>query len=211
MTVARPSGTPISGSPRTGEPEYLVVGRLQRPHGVMGEILMRVVTDFPERLKGGTEVFLGPEHKPAMIADARSVRDGLLIRFDKVESREAAAALRNLTVWVPASNRPALPKGYYYHHELIRSTVVDEQSNILGELAEIIETGANDVYVVRNAQGQELLLPGIPGVLLGIDAVKHQVEVRVPEGLSMANAAGNPDPAGGRQNRPRIRRRLHGR
>ena len=172
-----------SGSPRTGEPEYLVVGTLKRPHGLRGEILMNVITDFPERLKAGTEVFLGERHLPILIEARRPHAEGMLVKFWNLDSPEAVGQYRNEVVYVRVADRPALPEGRYYHHQLLGFTVMDDAGHALGALDEILQTGANDVYVVRGTGDHEILLPAIAGVLLKIDPTARSIWVHVPAGI----------------------------
>ncbi|RME87351.1 MAG: 16S rRNA processing protein RimM [Anaerolineae bacterium] len=179
-TSALPEGD--SGSPR-GEPVYLVVGYLRRPHGVRGELLMEVHTDFPERLQPGVSVYVGEEHVPLRITGRRSHARGMLIAFDGIKTREQAAALRNQYVYVLAADRPPLPEGEYYHHQLLGLRVFDESGRLLGTLTEILETGANDVYIVRTSQGKELLLPAIEEVILDVDLTRREMRVHLLPGL----------------------------
>ena len=171
-----------TGSLNTGEPEFLQVGHLQRSHGVAGEIAMRVVTDFPERLRKGKTVYLGEAHKAYKIASKRWKQALMLIRFEGIENCEQASMLTNLDVFVHTWQVPSLPEGSYYHHELIGLNVF-EGAQKLGELSEILVTGANDVYVVRLAEGGELLLPAIPSVILEVNLAAQSMLVSVPEGL----------------------------
>jgi len=171
-----------SGSPG-GEPVYLVVGFLRRPHGVQGEIIMDLHTDFPERLRSGRKLLVGDEHKPMTLASARPHAKGMLIKFKGVETPEDVGQFRNQWVYVKASAVPPLPEGQIYQHELFGFKVVDENDNVLGELVEIIETGANDVYVVKDDSGRELLLPAIPSVILDLDPARRLMRVHLLEGL----------------------------
>jgi 16S rRNA processing protein RimM len=170
------------GSP-DGEPVYLVVGFLRRAHGVRGEIIMDVHTDFPERLQSGKKLFVGDEHRPLTFAAARPHAKGMLVKFQGVETPESAGELRNQWVYVKASELPSLPEGRLYQHELFGLAVEDENGNPLGELVEIIETGANDVYVVRHESGKEILLPAIPSVILETDPARRLMRVHLLEGL----------------------------
>ena len=173
-----------SGSPATGEPEYLVVGLLRRAHGLRGEILMEVITDFPERLQANAPVFLGPKHRPALIESSRAVSRGMLVRLRGVENSEAADAYRGQQVFVASAGRPQLQSGHYYHHQLLGSEVVDERGSPIGRLTEILQTGANDVYVVKQGDGKkDLLLPAIASVVLEVDLDQHVLHVRLPETL----------------------------
>jgi len=170
------------GSP-DGEPVYLVVGFLRRAHGVQGEIIMDLHTDFPERFRSGRKLFVGEEHKVMTIESVRSHAKGLLIKFKGIETPEETAQFRNQWVYIKATDAPPLPEGQIYQHQLFGFQVVDENENLLGELVEIIETGANDVYVVKNESGKEILLPAIPSVILDLDPARRLMRVHLLEGL----------------------------
>jgi len=170
-----------TGSP-TGEPLYLSVGFLRRPHGVKGEIIMDLHTDFPERMKKGRKVFIGEDHKPMNFVSVRPHGAGVLVKFKDIDTPEDAGLYRNQWVYVLTKDVP-LPEGQHYKHELLGLKVVDENENLLGELVEILETGANDVYVVRNDAGKEILLPNIPAVILDLDIDRGCLRVHLLEGL----------------------------
>ena len=171
-----------SGSP-DGEPVYLVIGFLRRAHGVRGEIIMDLHTDFPERLRNGRKLFVGDDHTPMTLAGARPHAKGMLVKFKGIETPEAAGQLRNQWVYVRAVDVPDLPEGKIYQHELFGYKVMDDEGNPLGELVEILETGANNVYVVRDTSGKEILLPAIPSVVLEIDPARRLMRVHLLEGL----------------------------
>ena len=174
--------TKNSGSPN-GEPVYLVVGFLRRPHGVRGEIVMDLHTDFPERLKRGRKLLVSEEHTPLTVQSVREHQNGVLIKFGGIDTPEEAGRYRNQWVYIKASEAPPLPEGKLYQHELFGFQVMDENDLPLGELVEILETGANNVYVVRNESGKEILLPAIPSVILDLDAGRRVMRVHLLEGL----------------------------
>ena len=178
--MADPKNT--SGSP-DGEPVYLTVGFLRRPHGLQGEIIMDLHTDFPERMKRGRKLFVGEEHRPMTLTSVRPHASGLLVKFKGVETPEDAGTFRNQWVYVQSKDVPPLPDGQIYQHELLGFKVVEENDNELGELVEIIETGANEVYVVRDDSGKEILLPAIPSVILDLDIARRLMKVHLLEGL----------------------------
>jgi len=171
-----------SGSP-PGEPVYLVVGFLRRPHGVSGEIIMDVHTDFPERLKSGSRLFVGRKHQPITLAGSRKYANGLLVRLKGFNTPEEAGQFRNQWVYVQTADEPPLPEGRYYRHQLIGLQVVDEDDNPLGKLEEVLVTSANDVYIVKAESGRELLLPAIPPVILDVDLDRRLMKVHLLEGL----------------------------
>ncbi len=107
-----------SGSP-TGGPLYLSVGFLRRPHGVHGEIIMDLHTDFPERLRKGRKLFLGEAHKAVTLESIRTHGNGALIKFKGIDIPEDAGQFRNQWVYARTQDLPPLPEGQHYQHELL--------------------------------------------------------------------------------------------
>jgi len=168
----------VSGSPLSGEPVFLVIGKLRRAHGVSGEILMDVLTDFPERIHSGVDVFLGENHTATRLISIRRKDQQMLVKLAGVETPEQVAPFRNILVYQRSDTLPDLPDGSYYHHQLLGVNVSDESGKSLGVLAEILSTGANDVYVVRAEDGKELLFPAIESVILEINLERKEMIVR---------------------------------
>ena len=183
MASRNKTATAGTGSPPVGEPEYLVVGFLRRPHGVKGEMLMVVHTDFPERLKTGMTLYVGADYNPQVVASLRTHASGLLIRFRGMKTPEEAGLFRNTWVYVPTADRPELPEGEYYHHQLLGIKVVTDDGRELGVVTDIVETGANDVYIVKDSDGKEVLLPAIPPVILEVNLAERQMLVHLLDGL----------------------------
>ena len=184
MAAEKLSQNANTGSPKNGEPVYLVVGLLRRPHGVRGEIMMEIITDFPERVKPGEKFYLGEAHKPVTIRSSRKHKQGILVAFEGVADRDEIGAYRNTYLYVDLNDWPPLPEGEYYDFELVGlEVIVEESGEVLGELVEILETGANDVYVVKSDSGQEYLLPAIPEVVLDVDLDAEQMKVYLLPGL----------------------------
>ncbi|MGH2522160.1 MAG: ribosome maturation factor RimM [Anaerolineales bacterium] len=163
-------------------PEFLAVGRVLRPHGLRGELLLQSLTDFPERLEGVETVYLGEAAAPNRLLGVRVRRGELLIRLAEVVDREAAEAFRGQLVQIRIEQAAPLPPGQYYHHQIIGLPVVTEEGEALGDVTGILETGANDVYVVSGPQG-EILLPAIRSVVRQIDLDARRITVHLLEGL----------------------------
>jgi 16S rRNA processing protein RimM len=106
----------------------------------------------------------------------------LLLSLEGYETPEEVKRLTNKDVFVAVRELPELPKGEYYHHQLLGLQVLTD-GKPFGELLEILETGANDVYVIKDLSGNERLLPVIPSVVKSIDLEKGIIEVEIPEGL----------------------------
>ena|SRR5688572_4716197 len=170
-----------SGSPK-GESIYLAIGFLRRPHGLTGEMIMDLHTDFPERIKPGRKVYLGDKHEAATLGSVRDHGNGILVKIRGYDDPESAGRFRNHWVYVKSSEVPSLPQGQVYKYELVGLSVIDDAGNALGEITEVLETGANDVYVVKNAE-REILLPAIPDVVLKIDMESKVMTVHLIDGL----------------------------
>ncbi len=174
----------IPGSPNSGGPVvYLAVGTLRRSHGIRGDMLLDVTSDFPDRLKPGTFLYIGDKKLRIKITSRRSHNDGLLLGLEGIKNAEQTARYRAQTVYVLAEDRPSLPEGEYYHHQIIGMIVVDEDRNALGVITEIIETGANDVYVVKNAAEREILIPALKQVMLNVNLETKTMRVHLLPGL----------------------------
>jgi len=161
----------------------LAVGRVLRPHGVRGELVLEVLTEFPERLAENDTVYLGEAGAPRTLRRVRFSRGRLLIQLEDCLTLEAAEALRGQLVQIKESQAAPLPPGHYYQYQIIGLEAVTETGEVLGQVAEILETGANDVYVVKGAAGGEVLLPALRSVVLQIDLEARRMLVHLPEGL----------------------------
>jgi len=172
-----------SGSLHYSEPEFLAVGKLGRTHGLQGEMWMNLLTDFPERLAAGKKIFVGNSHYPCAIRTFKSYEKRSLISFEGIHTPEGTLELRNQIIYIKADQLPELPEGDYYHHELIGMKVFDEKQQLIGTLVEIIETGANDVYVIRNKEEgeREILVPAIDDVVRHVEPEERTMVVRLQE------------------------------
>jgi 16S rRNA processing protein RimM len=168
------------GSSKAGEPVFLVVGKFRRPHGIQGEIAMEIITDFPERITKGKILYIGENHEKFRLSGIRFHQNLMLVSFDGLDLREQVSFLTNQLAYVRSSDVPELPEGYYYHHQLLGIVVKDEMGALLGDLVEILETGANDVFVIKKPDGNELLIPAIDSVLVNVD-LKNRVLTVAPQ------------------------------
>jgi 16S rRNA processing protein RimM len=162
---------------------FVVVGIVRRPHGLKGELLVSVETDFPERLVEGASLYLSDDHREVTIRSRRQHSDGLLLSFEEFPNKQSVENLHNLPLYRRTSDAPELPEGQYYQHQLLGLNVVEENGELVGKLAQIFNTGASDVYVVRDEAGKEILLPAISDVILRIELENKQIVVHLLPGL----------------------------
>ena len=185
MTRGRASlaQTDAAGSPLPGEPAYLAVGKLRHAHGVHGEILMDVLTDFPERFQPGMVLYMDAEVEQLRLVKCRPHRDALLMTFEGYTTPEAVGQLRNQLVFVKTEDRPVLADGEFYHHQLLNLQVITLDGVSIGTVTEILETGASDVLVVRSATGLETLIPMVDEFIRKIDLDKREITVHLIPGM----------------------------
>jgi len=163
-------------------PERLVIGRIATPHGTRGELRMAIVASQPDGLRALRTVYIGEAQEPYRVRRIHFIANGkeAILRLTALTNPEEAAELRGERVWADLIALPALPENEYYHYQLLGLDVSDEGGKLLGRLSEIIETGANDVYVVRGPAG-EVLLPAIDGVILAVDMEAGTMTIRPQE------------------------------
>lgn len=167
----------LSGSPQNGEPAFLALGKLRRAHGVKGEIPLEIFTQMLELLIPEKTVFIGEDYQPLTIEKTRWKQDLLLIKFKEIHDRTIVSELTNEIVYVKASQLPPLPAGEYYYHELIGLDVYEPDGHYLGVLVQILETGANDVYLIQNDAKEEVLIPATEEMILEIDPDQEKMIV----------------------------------
>lgn len=169
------------------QPEYLVLGRVLRPHGVRGELRVSTMTDYPERIADLEQVFLsrsvdGENAKAYPIESARLHQDYVLIKFKNIPDRTAADRLRDLYVLVDMEHAVPLEDDEVYLYELIGLTVKLENGTVIGTLADVLETGANDVYVVTNETHGTILIPAHDETIIKINLDDEEIIVAPPPG-----------------------------
>lgn len=149
-----------------------------------GEVRARILTDFPARFAGLRTVYLGDEATPYRLERSRLLgdRNEVLLKLGGVDSPEAAAKLRFFMVQVPTEKAVPLPPDRYYHYQILGLAVVTTDGRALGQVAQILRTGSNDVYVVWGADG-EILIPAIADVVRQVDLASGRLVVSLLEGM----------------------------
>jgi 16S rRNA processing protein RimM len=174
--------------PKISTPKYLQIGEILRPHGVHGELRMRVLTDYPERIPKLKQVYLGDstnDRSPQTyhIQSMRNHNELALITFKEIPDRDAADRLRGLLVMIALEDAVPLEEGEVYLYQLIGMRAVSEDGQDLGELTEVIETGTSDTYVIKGAKYGEFTVPAVPQFIVKIDAEKDEIIIRLMDGL----------------------------
>jgi 16S rRNA processing protein RimM len=180
------------------EPGTVAVGRVLRPHGVRGEVVVEVTSDNPERFAVGAELLLmapgevgeaAPEaaRRRLTIETVRPHRGVLLVGFAGIGDRDEADALRG-ELAVPGSEVPAPPEGTWYHFQLLGCRVSDRAAGELGEVVDLVEDGGGLLLVVEG-DGRRVPVPFVERFLVRADVEAREIEVDLPEGLIEACAS----------------------
>lgn len=169
---------------------YLLIGRALKAWGLEGEVKIEVYADSMQIVEGLGEIQIGPVGGAFACYPVERVRpaaSGWVMKLGGVNSPEEAARLVGSELRIPRSVAPPLPEGTFYHADLIGLRVVTQEGRDLGRIVEILETGANDVCVVRGQQG-EWLLPATREVVRRVDLAGEIMEVHLLEGMIEAEA-----------------------
>lgn len=160
--------------------DHITVGRIGRPHGVKGEVTIRSESDDPDRFAVGATLHTA-DGRTLLIASSRPHRDsGYLVRFEGVQDRDAAEAMRGTILIVPVAARRRLAEDEFWASDLIGLTAVDPSGRVLGTVVDV-ELGAQDRLVIETEAGAWILMPFVADLVDDPDG--GRLVVRPPEGL----------------------------
>jgi 16S rRNA processing protein RimM len=169
----------------------VIVGRIGRPHGIRGEVVIGVRTDEPDlRFAVGATVDAGPTpddppagHAPLRVASARWHSGQLLVGFAGVTDRTAAGELTGSWLSVDSSQLPAVPDpDEFRDHELIGLSVRTSAGQAVGTVTDVLHYG-QDLLVVRHPDGQEYLVPFVTAIVPEVDVAAGLLVIDPPPGL----------------------------
>ncbi|MDA0351612.1 MAG: ribosome maturation factor RimM [Chloroflexi bacterium] len=167
----------------SGQPsgERIAVGRINSTWGLKGHVRVTPFTSNDARFVTGARLIVAGQ--PRVALEVISPQGYPMIRFVGFESRTAAEALRGAVIEIEADELPALPEGDYYVDDLRGLTVVTTDGTEVGTLADVLTTGANDVYLVRRPGQKDALIPAIKDVVLSVDLAAKQMVIDPLPGL----------------------------
>jgi len=165
--------------------DWLIVGRVRKPHGVHGEVLVEIVTDFPERMQPGVRFGLGSEGGPEEFFEVHHVRYHKrcwLLGVVGLRTRDAVEPWRGRFLFLPEQALDELPEGYYYEHHLVGLEVRSPGGEALGTVTALDEGPGQTRLVVRRGR-REFLVPWVPEIVRGVDLDAGTLTVDAPPGL----------------------------
>lgn len=169
--------------------DLIRIGKIVAAHGIRGVVKVYSYAESTQCYTGQDDLLLvdpsGLEHRHEALW-VKPHKNSLRLALQDVTTRTEAEALVGCTIWIPKKSLPPLDDDIYYWIDLIGMAVYGPDDEYLGRVSEIIETGANDVYVVKTPDGapvEEILLPAIASVVTEIDVAGKRMNVVLPEGL----------------------------
>lgn len=165
--------------------EFFQVGIVASTHGLKGEVKVFPTTDDPGRFRKLKEILLdtGKERIRLEIESTKFFKRFVILKFRGIDDIETVEKYRKASLFVPRQNAVKLRKDEYFVADLIGLVVRDEDQSRIGVLEDVMETGANDVYVIRLDDGRELLLPAIRQCVLEVDVEAGFLRIHILEGL----------------------------
>jgi len=168
-------------------PEKIKIAKVINIHGVHGEVKAIPLSDFKERYQRLEKVYVQNNDgvTSLKIENVRWHKNNLLFKFKNIDTIEEALYLKNMYLLIDVEDIVELPEDSYYFFEIIGLEVFEEFGDRrLGVVVDILQTGANDVYVVRDTpSGRELLIPALKQVIKEINLEENRMTVNLPEGL----------------------------
>ena len=187
MNLKRPRNNPKTetrGSAKTkAEPRFLVIGRVIRPHGIRGDLRVESHTDTLERFYLIEKVYFDEDDgEPLLVENVRLHQKRILLKLKGVEDRNAAESLRHSWLYIPMDEAIPLEEDEYFLYQLIGLKVVNQDGDVLGEISDVLETKANNVFIVKDVE-HEHLIPDIPEVIKEINFANNIMKIDELPGL----------------------------
>jgi 16S rRNA processing protein RimM len=165
--------------------DLLQVGAITQTHGIHGEVKVFPTTDDVKRFKKLKDVILdtGKEKITLEIEGVKFFKNLVILKFKGFDNINDIEKYKGKSLYVTRENAVKLRRDEYFIADLIGLKVYDDEDNYLGELTNVIETGANDVYEVKFEDGREVLFPAIKQCILNVDMDNRTMKVHIMKGL----------------------------
>ena len=165
--------------------DLLQIGVITTTHGVRGEVKVFPTTDDPMRFKKLKQVILdtGKEQLELEVAGARFFKNLVILKFKGIDNINDVEQYRQKSLYVTRENAVPLGKNEYFIADLIGLKVVSDEGEELGDLSDVLQTGANDVYVVSKENTPDLLIPAIRDCIRQVDIENGTMQVHLLAGL----------------------------
>ena len=169
---------------KQSETEWATIGKVVAPFGVHGELKVLSLTDIPNRFAELDAVYLGQNHIRHPIKGVRPYKGEMVVlKLAGIEDANTAETLRSFDITIPLSQLAKLPPDAYYQHDILGLHVSTLDGRDVGSIVDIIITGSNDVYIIKAADGRQVLVPAIKEVVKQVDLIRKMMYIEPIRGL----------------------------
>jgi len=165
--------------------EFIIIGKIVSTQGNKGEVNVFPLTDSTDRFKNLVTVFLRSNNSQTIlnIEETRIKKDRIILKIKDIKNIEEAKTIVGSFLEVERKNAVKLPKDTYFIFEIIGLEVYTENNVFLGKVENVISTGSNDVYIVKNKDKEELFIPAIGEVIKEVNLEKKRITINMVDGL----------------------------
>ena len=165
--------------------KYLEIGQIVNIFGIKGMVKIKPFTDDINRFDRLKKIYISNKNgkKEYQIQEVKYHKNMVLMKLEGIDTPEQADLLRQSYLLVDRADEEPLEEGVYYIVDLLGLEVYTDDNKLLGKVDDIFNTGSNDIYVVKDEMGKQILLPGIPDVLKNVDLEKGRITVHLIPGL----------------------------
>ena len=164
------------------QPKHLIIGRILKPFSYRGELKVEILTDFPERFASLRTVYLGDDAKSFSVEYAHGHGKYILLKLAGIDSDQQAGELREQFVYVSVEDAVELPQGKVFLYQVVGLRAVTTTGQMLGTVTDVLDTKANDVYVISDG-AREILIPAVPDIVREINLERGEMIIQLIDGL----------------------------
>ena len=159
------------------KPHYLIIGKILKPFSYRGELKVQILTDFPERFKSLHTVYVGDDAKKFAVESTHQHGKFILLKLKGIDDEKQAGDLREQMLCVSVDDAVELPQGQVFLYQTIGLRVVTSEGKFLGTITDVLDTNANDVYVITDGN-TEILIPAVTDVVREINLERGEMVIQ---------------------------------
>jgi 16S rRNA processing protein RimM len=164
--------------------EWATIGRIVGPFGIRGELKVFSLTDIPNRFATLDTIYLGDARTPHQIKSVRPYKGELVVlKLTAIDDATTAEKVRNQELYIPVEALADLPQDSYYQHDIIGLQVLLLNGKEIGTIVDIMSAGGNDVYVIKDENSKQILVPAVKEFIKQVDLIRHVMYIDPIKGL----------------------------
>ncbi len=163
--------------------EYTIIGKITGTHGIKGDLKVFPLTDSTDRFFELKKAYVGDSKTKVQISDVKLHKGMVLLRFQDLDDINKVLSFKDEYIYVDEEDKVTLPEDHYFISDLLGCRVYDKTDSFIGNLSDVIQNSANDVYVVTAQNGKEYLIPAVEAFIASVDIVDKKIIIDPIEGM----------------------------